>query len=426
MNTIEMDTLLLDTLKRELITATGCTEPIAIALAGAKARETLEDIPTEVEVFVSEAVMKNAKSVIVPNTHQLKGIRAAVSAGIIAGDSKKALDVINDIAEEEKDAISRYLKETPFHVSTTDSEDMLDIKVVARTKNHSVTVRIVHEHSHIVLVEKDGVILETRPVPKPYEDPEDTHLSVRAIYDFANRVDIDLVKALLDQQIQTNTAMSEEGLVSSYGANIGSVLLKTYGDRIENRAKALAAAASDARMGGAKLPVTIVSGSGNQGITASVPVIAYAKHLHVSDEKLYRALILSNLITIHQKRGVGCLSAYCGAVFSGAASGAAIAYLHGGDYETMVHTIVNALAIVSGMICDGAKPSCAAKIATAVDAGILGYHMYLEGQEFLGGDGIVLKGVENTLRNVARLARDGMRITNQEILKMMTESESMS
>lgn len=414
---------MLDILRKELVTATGCTEPIAIALAGAKARAVLGDLPESVEVFVSEAVMKNAKSVIVPNTHQLKGIKAAVSAGIVAGDADKALDVITNVSNDDKVMISSYLNSVEITVTPLESDDVLDIIVVAKHKEDYTKVRIAHEHSMIVYIEKNAQVLLDLPVPKMYED-DDSELSIRAIYDFALSVNIEEVQDVLDRQIEMNKAISEEGLKHSYGANIGSVLMEAYGDRIENRAKAKAAAASDARMGGAKLPVTIVSGSGNQGISVSIPVIEYAKHLNVSRETLYRALILSNLITIHQKSGIGCLSAYCGAVFSGAASGAGIAFLHGGDYETITHTIVNALAIVSGMICDGAKPSCAAKIATAVDAGILGYHMYLAGEEFLAGDGILAKGVEKTLKNVARLVREGMKLTNQEILKIMAESES--
>lgn len=239
--------------------------------------------------------------------------------------------------------------------------------------------------------------------------------------DFANSVDIDEIKDTLDMQIKYNTAISEEGLKGNYGANIGKVLLMADGDNIRTRAKAKAAAGSDARMNGCELPVVINSGSGNQGMTASLPVIEYAKELGADDEKLYRALVLSNLVTIHQKTGIGRLSAYCGAVSAGAGAGAGIAYLIDGDYETIIHTIVNALAIVSGIVCDGAKASCAGKIASAVDAGILGYNMYKCGQEFLGGDGLVIKGVEETIKNIGRLGKDGMKETNEEIIKMMVE-----
>ncbi len=423
MNTQNLNNTMLHILKKELVTATGCTEPIAIALAGAKAREVLGMIPEKVDVEVSEAIMKNAKSVIVPNTNHLKGIRAAVSAGIIAGDASKGLDVLTSTNQSTMSSISEYIASTNIHVATLESDDVLDIIVTVYAKDDVAKVRIVHEHANIAYIEKNHQILlnKTHCTNISEDYPE---LSIRAIYDFALTVDLDEVRTLIQQQINTNSAISEEGLSKSYGANIGSVLLKTYGDTIENKAKAKAAAASDARMGGSELPVTIVSGSGNQGISASIPVIEYGKHLNVSQDTLYRAIILSNLITVHQKSGVGCLSAYCGAVFSGAASGAGIAFLHGGDYEAITHTIVNALAIVSGMICDGAKPSCAAKIATAVDAGILGYHMHLAGEEFLAGDGILAKGVESTLKNVARLVREGMKVTNQEIVRIMTENES--
>lgn len=227
------------------------------------------------------------------------------------------------------------------------------------------------------------------------------------------------MKPILDPQIRYNMAIAEEGLRGDYGANIGSVLLDMEGNDVRVRAKAYAAAGSDARMNGCEQPVVINSGSGNQGITASVPVIVYARELKVSEEQLYRALTLSNLTTIHEKTPIGRLSAYCGAISAGAGAGAGIAYLCGGGYEAVIHTVVNALAIVSGVICDSAKASCAAKIATAVEAGLLGYNMYIRGQQFRGGDGIVAKGVENSLRNVGRLGKQGMKETNREIIDIM-------
>ena len=271
-------------------------------------------------------------------------------------------------------------------------------------------------------MEKDGKILMEKPISEEIESdiPDYSLLNVKDIDDFACTCRLEDVKDILDRQIEYNTAISEEGLKNDYGANIGKTLLKAYGDRdVKIRAKACAAAGSDARMNGCELPVVINSGSGNQGMTASIPVIVYARELGVSREEMYRALLISNLVTLHEKQGIGRLSAYCGAVSAGAGAGAGIAYLNGGDYKTIAHTIVNALAITSGIVCDGAKASCAAKIAAAVDAGILGYEMHVNGQQFYGGDGLVLKGVENTIQNIGRLGKVGMKETDREIIRMM-------
>ena len=246
-------------------------------------------------------------------------------------------------------------------------------------------------------------------------------MTVEEILEFANTVDLSLVDEFIERQIKFNTAIAEEGIRGNWGANIGSTLLSNYPNDIRNEAKAWAAAGSDARMSGCEMPVVICSGSGNQGMTTSLPVVRYAKHLGVSHEKMLRAVILSDLVTIHQKSGIGRLSAYCGAISAGVGAGAGIAYLLEGTYDAIAHTIVNAVAILSGTICDGAKPSCAAKIAAAVDAGILGYEMWKNGDEFKGGDGIVTKGVENTIRNIGRLARDGMSETDREIIRIMLE-----
>jgi L-cysteine desulfidase len=285
-------------------------------------------------------------------------------------------------------------------------------------------VRIANYHTNIVHLERNGQVLLDLPVEADDESglTDRTLLSMEDIYDFALTVDLADVKDILDRQIACNTAIAQEGLTNSYGANIGQVIrASSPGDDPLVKAKSAAAAGSDARMGGCELPVIINSGSGNQGITASVPVIVYARETGAGEEKLYRALVLSNLITIHQKTRIGRLSAYCGAVSAGAAAGAAIAWLDGGGYEEIIHTVVNALAIVSGMICDGAKASCAGKIAAAIDAGILGYRMYQQGQQFYGGDGILSPGVEATLDNVGRLGKIGMRSTDREILQIMLQ-----
>lgn len=412
----------LEVLKKELVSATGCTEPIAIALASAKAKEVLGQTPTKVVVEVSENIIKNAKSVVVPNTDQLKGIDVAASAGIIVGKSIKQLDVISEVSDAQQATIKAYAQNTDITVKSHHTEYVFDVQITLYADKDVAQVRMINHHTNIVYIRKNDRILLAKDYvhDDPVNDSHKTQLTVDTIYAFAQSVDIKDVKSLLDAQIKNNMAIAEEGLDRNYGANIGSVIKKHYGDDIKHIAKAYAAAASDARMSGSKLPVTIVSGSGNQGITSSVPVIKYAAYLQVSDETLYRALVLSNLLTIHQKAGIGKLSAYCGAVFAGASSGAAITYLHGGSLEMIKHTVVNTLAIVSGIICDGAKPSCAAKIASSVEAGILAHHMVIEGEEFLGGDGIIAKGIENTLHNITRLAKDGMRETDQEIVSIMT------
>ena len=418
----------INVLKEELIPAMGCTEPIAIAYAGAIAREHLGCLPERVEIEVSGNIIKNVKSVIVPNTGGLRGIEVAAAAGIVAGAAAKELKVISEVSTEAVAVIHKFLESTPITVNFSDSKKIFDIMITVYGNGHSAYVRICEFHTNIVEIREDDkyVLQKDIAVEDSLGFTDRGFMNVQEIIEFADTARIEDVKDILDLQIECNVNISEEGLAGDYGANIGKVLLKTYGtDDVKIRAKAKAAAGSDARMNGCEMPVVINSGSGNQGITASIPVIEYAKELGVSDEKRYRALLVSNLITIHLKSGIGRLSAYCGAVSAGCASGAGIAYLYGGGVDEVSHTIVNSLAITSGIICDGAKASCAAKIATAIDAGILGYHMYKEGQQFYGGDGIVSKGVENTIKNVGQLAKEGMATTDQEILKIMTKTQSI-
>ena len=408
-------------LKEELVPAMGCTEPIALAYAAARAREVLGEVPDKVLVEASGSIIKNVKSVIVPNTNHLKGIPAAAAAGIIGGKAERELEVISEVSGEEIRMMRTFLERTEVKVVHVDNGITFDIIITVYRGNDYAKVRIANYHTNIVLIEKNGEVLRSEAVSDDSEDglTDRTLLDMEHIWDFATTVDINDVKELLDQQIACNVAIAEEGLKNDYGANIGKVLLDMDGDDVRVRAKAMAAAGSDARMNGCEMPVVINSGSGNQGITTSVPVIVYAKELGVSDEMRYRALTLANLTTIHVKTPIGRLSAYCGAVGAGAGAGAGIAYLCGGGLKEVEHTVVNALAIVSGIVCDGAKASCAAKIASAVDAGILGYNMYIRGQQFRGGDGIVSKGVENTLQNVGRLGKEGMKETNDEIIKIM-------
>lgn len=411
-----------DILKRELLPAMGCTEPIAIAYCAARARALLGCIPDSVLIEASGNIIKNVKSVIVPNTNGAKGIEAAAAAGIIAGKEELKLEVLSQVTDEEKEKLAAYLKTASIYVRPADSPFILDVSVTVKKDGSQAKARIINEHTNIVLLEKDGEVLYQGELSEQASTnmPDYSLLTVEGIVDFSDTADLSDVRELLDRQIAYNTAISQEGLRGSYGANIGKVLLKEYGTDVKNRAKAAAAAGSDARMNGCEMPVVILSGSGNQGITASLPVIEYAREWNCSEEKLYRALLVSDLITLHQKTGIGRLSAYCGAVSAGAGAGAGIAYLAGGGFEEIAHTLVNAIAITSGIICDGAKASCAAKIAASVDAGILGWNMYRNGQQFYGGDGVVSKGVENTIRNIGRLGKDGMRETDKEIIRIMT------
>ncbi len=411
----------LDILAEELRPAMGCTEPIALAYAGAKARELLGAEPDRVEVWVSGNIIKNVKSVIVPNTGGLYGIAAAVCAGIVAGDAGKELQVISQVTEQQQQQLRTYLKTVAVEIHPSDSELVFDIDLRLYREGDSVRVRIINHHTNFVHIEKNGDILLQLPVAESSEDrlTDKSCLSMERIVEFVDALDVDDVRELVGRQIEYNMAIAREGLQGNWGANVGRVILSRQGELLSKKAAAYAAAGSDARMSGCEMPVIILSGSGNQGITASVPVVIYARELGLSNEKLLQAVTLSDLVTIHQKTGIGRLSAFCGAISAGCGAGAGIAYLLGGGLHAIAHTVVNAIAILSGTICDGAKPSCAAKIAAAVDAGILGWDMYQEHQQFYGGDGIVTKGADNTVSNVGRLAREGMRETDKTILKIM-------
>ena len=411
-------------LHEELMPAMGCTEPIAVAYGAARARELLGKMPEAVLVEASGNIIKNVKSVVVPNTGGLKGIEASAAAGIVAGKADKILEVIADVTDEKKLEIVKYMESHPITVIPAEGDVVFDIIITLTAGNEHVRLRISDYHTNIVYVERNGVVLlqsgtvEEEGILEGLTDR--SCMSVEEILDFVNTMDVDDVREIIERQINYNYAISEEGMQNDWGANIGKVLIKTYGDDVRVRARAYASAGSDARMSGCEMPVVIVSGSGNQGITASVPVIVYAKELGVDHDTLVRAVTLSDLLTIHMKTGIGRLSAFCGAVSAGCGAGAGIAYLQGGGLSEISHTLVNGLAIVSGMICDGAKPSCAGKIAASVDAGILGYEMYKNGQQFRGGEGIVTKGVENTIVNVGHLGKYGMRETDREILRIMT------
>lgn len=412
-------------LHRELIPAMGCTEPIAIAYCAAMARSVLGALPDRVEITASGNIIKNVKSVVVPNTNGGKGIAAAAAIGILGGDERAQLEVIAHVSEEAKERLRDYLNTTPITVAPEDSEYVLNVTVTVHHGEAYASVRAVNEHTNLVHIEKDGTVLKDKEILDIVDEnaPDYSLLNVKDICDFADSCDLEEVGQILERQIAYNSAIADEGMTGKYGAAIGQTLIHVYGNNVKIRAKARAAAASDARMNGCELPVIIASGSGNQGLTASLPVIEYAKEENLPKEKLLRALLVSNLITLHAKQGIGRLSAYCGAVSAGAGAGAGIAYLLTGDTATVSHTIVNALAITSGIVCDGAKSSCAAKIAASVDAGILGFEMYRNGHQFYGGDGLVVKGVENSIYNFSHLGRVGMKQTDREIIRMMTQSQ---
>ncbi|MBQ4569886.1 MAG: serine dehydratase subunit alpha family protein [Ruminococcus sp.] len=410
-------------LKEELVPAMGCTEPIAIAYAAAKARHLLDTAPDTVTIEVSGNILKNVKSVVVPNTGGLRGIPAAAAVGIVAGDPELELEVISEVSEEQIRETKEFLEHTPIAVHFADTPHIFDIMITLAKEEETSFVRITEHHTNIVCLKKNGVTLfEKEVIPQENGLFDHSILNIEDIITFAQEVDLKEIAPTLNRQIEYNMAIAEEGLRNSYGANIGSTLLSQNSTDIHQKMRAFAAAGSDARMNGCEMPVIICSGSGNQGITASVPVIVYARDTGKSPEELLRALCVSNLVTIHLKAGIGRLSAYCGVVSAACGAAAGTAFLEGGRYDTIAHTVVNALAMDSGIICDGAKASCAAKISSAVDAGLLGLTMYKNGNQFYSGEGLVAKGVENTIRNIGSLARNGMAGTDKEIIRIMLES----
>ena len=410
-------------LKEELRPAMGCTEPIAIAYAAAKARSVLGGMPDRLLIEVSGNIIKNVKSVVVPHTGGLRGIPAAAAAGVVAGDAEAELEVLSKVTPEQIAAMAAFLERTPIEVCHANTGHIFDIMITAFRGADSAFARIVDYHTNLVTVRRNQETLLEKEITRQQDAglTDRTCLSVAGIVDFAESVDVEDVRAVLERQISYNMAIAAEGLRGNYGANIGRTVLRGRENDINYQMRAWAAAGSDARMNGCELPVVINSGSGNQGITASVPVIVYARETGKTHEELLRALCVSNLITTHLKTGIGRLSAYCGAVSAGVGAGAGLGYLKGGRFEMIAHTVVNAVAVTSGIICDGAKASCAAKIAAAVDAGLLGLAMYEDGNQFFGGDGIVKTGVENTIAAVGRLARCGMEQTDKEIIELMME-----
>lgn len=408
-------------LKEHLIPATGCTEPIALAYAAAIGRELLGEMPEAITAYVSGSIIKNVKSVVVPCTCGMKGIETAIAAGVTVGRAEAKLEVLAQAPEDTPKKISEFEKICSIDVKLSESGCVFDIYLVMEKAGHTSQVRIAGHHTNVVLMKKDdNVVLEEKTFFDISQQDTTEMLRIKEIYEYASTCDLEEVAETLEMQIACNTALAKEGLEGKWGAEIGKTLLEQVsGPDVKLRAMARAAAGSDARMSGCELPAVINSGSGNQGITVTIPVVEYARELGVSHDLLLRALALANLCAIRIKQSIGYLSAYCGAICAGCGAAAGIAYLHGADESLIEHTIVNGLAILSGTICDGAKPSCAAKIAMSVDAGLLGYAMARNGREFKGGDGIVKKGIENTIEEVGTLSREGMNRTNEVILDIM-------
>ncbi len=410
-------------LKEELIPALGCTEPIALAYATSKARDVLGEFPDHMEIRCSGNIIKNIKGVTVPNSGGMKGIDAAAILGVTGGDASRKLEVLESVTPEDIAKTHELLGEGFCQCFLEEGVENLYIYARVAKGSHSAEVTIINKHTGITRITKDGEVIfeaeEESGSPKIRGDK--SLLNVGDILAFADAVEIEDVRDVIGRQIQMNKAISDEGLKNGYGAEVGRTLLRVYGDDIKVRARARAAAGSDARMNGCSMPVVINSGSGNQGMTCSLPVIEFAESLNLPEEKMYRALIVSNLISIHQKKYIGSLSAYCGAVSAACGAGAAITYLYGGDYHMISKTITNTIANVGGIVCDGAKSSCAAKIASAVEAAIMAHFLGEENHCFRPGDGIVKNNVEETIRNIGYIGKVGMKSTDVAILKLMID-----
>jgi L-cysteine desulfidase len=413
-------------LREELIPALGCTEPIAVALAAAKARAVLGRMPDRAEISCSGNIIKNVKSVVVPNTDGLKGIEAAALAGIVGGNAELGLEVLEALGPDAIVEIKELLERGICVARLAAGVDTLYIAAKLFAGDDSAEVRITKSHANISAILKNGQHISD--AAEPHRESKGQlrlrhPLNVRDILEFADSSDLLAVRGLLAEQVRLNCAISDEGLRHRYGMEVGKTLLESRGDDMRTRAASRAAAGSDARMSGCSFPVVINSGSGNQGMAASLPVIEYARSLGLPEERLYRALAVSNLVAIHQKRQIGRLSAYCGVVSAAAGSGAGISYLLGGGYKEVSDTIVNTIATIGGMVCDGAKPSCAAKVASAVDAALLAHDLSASGKVFKAGEGLVKGDVEGTIASVGRMGRVGMKGTDDEILDIMIASD---
>ena len=424
-------------LKKELVAAMGCTEPIAIAYAAAKCREVLGAMPDHCKVYCSGNIVKNVMGVTVPNSGGLKGIDVAATLGILGGDANRDLEVLESVTEADVHEAKRLLGRGFCSCALEENVENLYIRILLSTADSNAMVEIRNYHKNITRIEKNGELIYSQesscnelPV---HEDPDKALLSISEILTYGETLNDPEIWKLLEYQLSCNLAIAWEGLEKSYGAQVGKTLLSTVKvrstDTVRTIAKAYAAAGSDARMNGCAMPVVINSGSGNQGLTVSLPVKVYAEVYHISHDRMLRALAVSNLIAIHQKQYIGSLSAYCGAVSAACGAGAAIAYMLGEAqppaalYRQVCDTITNTIATVGGMVCDGAKSSCAAKIATAVDCALTGYELSLRGLAFQPGEGLVMDSVEDTIESVGRMGREGMHSTDVEILQIMLGEE---
>ena len=410
-------------LEEELQEATGCTEPIALALAGAKAREVLGNLPDRADVYCSGNIIKNVKAVVVPNSGGIKGIDTAVVLGMTAGDASVGLQVISKVTDEQKKELKDHLKQIKVSCHLATNVPSLYIRIEAGKGNDSALVEIQQTHSNFTRIERNGeVLFEKECTDEESVGADKSLMNVKDILEYAETVDLDEVKDVIERQIRDNTAICEEGLKNSWGEEVGRTLMDCLEScDVRTRARAKAAAGSDARMNGCPMAVVINSGSGNQGMTVSLPVIEYAKEWNVSHEKLIRALVLANLIALHQKRYIGYLSAYCGAVSAATGAGCGICWLRGGSYEQICQVITNSIAVVGGMVCDGAKSSCAGKISIAVETALLGVDMAFSGHVYRSGEGMVKDDIEKTIEAYGRMAAKGMKETDIEILNIMLE-----
>ena len=406
-------------LKSHLRPAMGCTEPIAIAYAAAKARQVLGVMPERMVARCSGNIIKNVKGVNVPNAGGQKGVQVAAILGALAGNPDLELQVISQVPDEAVEEVRKLNKARICTCELEEGVENLFIRIEAYAGDESAVVEIKTKHNHISRMEKNGEVLLVADDIVTADAGDKSQLNLKDIMEFAETCDLSDVDDLITKQIEYNTAISNEGLTNGWGTEVGRILMESGSGSVSTRASARAAAGSDARMNGCAMPVVINAGSGNQGITCTMPVVTYAEELGVSTEKLHRAMVLTNLVALHQKRYIGNLSAYCGAVSAGTAAACGIAYLHGENYDVIGRTIINALGNTGGIVCDGAKASCAAKIASAVEAGILGYEMSKRGKVFAFGEGIVEGDYEQTIRNFGRLAKEGMKDTDIEILNIM-------
>lgn len=422
---------ILSILFEEVVPAEGCTEPIALAYTGAKARAILGELPEKIVISVSGNILKNVKSVVIPNSGGMVGIEASVAMGVVAGDCEKELMVISDVADKQLQEIRQYMEHTPIEVEHNPTDVKLYINVTVYKGEHCASVEVKHLHTNITQIAKDGELVLKQPCNdadfnSPLKDRE--KLSIKSIYDISQTIDIEKIRPLFQKVIRLNSKIAKEGLEGNYGVNIGQLIRENikigfYGDDPRNNAASFAAAGSDARMSGCPLPVMTTSGSGNQGMTASLALIDFAQKMKINEDRLVRALFFSHMSTIHIKTNVGRLSAYCGVICAAAAVAGALCVLQRQSYETIEHAIQNTLGDISGIICDGAKASCAMKISTSIYAAFDSAMLAMAGRNLAGGDGIIAEDIEQTLINIRELSQSGMKTTDEVIIDIMSHNK---